>query len=135
MTGRPTSYKEEMIQEAQDYIEGGYKEQEDIIPSMIGLAKLLKVNKSTLYDWMSDKEHPFSDTLKLVATFQESALYNGGLKGDLNSAITKLALHNFGYSDKTQSDININPVDLSEKTEEDLLYFKEHGVFPTTTSR
>jgi len=44
-------------------------------------------------------------TLSRIATNQEFRLLNGGLLGDFNPAITKLALANHGYSEKQDAPI------------------------------
>lgn len=104
MAGRPTAYKPEMLEKAKAYIEGGYKDLDQIIPSIAGLAVHLGVAKSTIYKWCEDKDHPFSDILALSNATQEVTLINGGLSGKLNSTITKLVLGKHGYSEKTETE-------------------------------
>lgn len=98
--GRPTKYSEEVVKQAVDYIEGGYKDAGDVIPSVVGLAIHLNRGKSTLYDWANDETKNFSDILAYCLDAQERTLLNGGLAGTLNSNITKLALGKHGYHDK-----------------------------------
>ena len=100
MAGRPTAYKEEMLELAVNYITGGYKELQHAIPSVVGLAIHLGVAKSTLYKWCEDKDHPFSDILEFSNDSQEFALINGSLNNNLNPTISKLMLTKHGYSDK-----------------------------------
>jgi transposase-like protein len=101
---RPTIFSDDMIVIAEEYIAGGYKDDGKVIPSMVGLARKLKVHKSTLYEWMADKDHLLSDTLRDVSQAQEEELLNKGLSGQFNAAITKLALGNHGYSDKQETE-------------------------------
>ena len=112
MKGRPTVFKEEMIQQARDYINGGYIEHEDMIPSILGIAKLLNVSKSSLYLWAEDKEHPFSDILEECNAEQCRTLINKGLSSEFNSNITKLVLGKHGYAEKTDNKntdtVNVN---------------------------
>jgi hypothetical protein len=104
--GRPTKYCQEIVDAAWEYIEN-YKEHEDVIPSHAGLACVLNLNKSTLYDWAQDPEKEFSNILAKCNQKQEKVLLNGGLSGDFNAAITKLALGKQGYSEKIENDTNL----------------------------
>lgn len=102
--GRPTKYNEEMVQQAKDYIIN-YAEHEHIIPSIVGMSLVLKVNKSTLYEWASDPDKEFSAILDECMATQEIKLFNGGLTGSFNSAIAKLALGKHGYSDRQDVEV------------------------------
>ena len=53
--GRPTKYDKAMQDKADRYIDE-YQEFGDAIPSAVGLAIFIGVNKSTLYEWA--KIHP-----------------------------------------------------------------------------
>lgn len=97
---RPTKYKKDIQMQAEYYLEN-YSTLGDEIPSNAGLAKILGVHRDTVLAW--SKEYPeFSDTLADIQLEQERQLLNNGLNGKFNSAITKLALHNHGYSDKKE---------------------------------
>ena len=100
--GRPTKLTKAMHKRARDYIEN-YAEHDQIIPSAAGMSVVLDVAKSTLYTWAEDPETGFSDTLARCNQHQEMKLLNGGLSNKFNSTITKLALHNHGYSDKVDN--------------------------------
>jgi len=96
--GRPTKYDKAMQDKADRYIDE-YQEFGDAIPSAVGLAIFIGVNKSTLYEWA--KIHPaLSNTLGKVNSAQERSAVNNGITGVFNSTITKLVLANHGYSDK-----------------------------------
>ena len=102
MTGRPTDYNEEVQAKADAYVDGGFADAGDVVPSRAGLALELGLSRNTLTNW---EKHPaFLSTLERVAHLQERISLNGGLKGDLNSTIVKLLLANHGYSDKVQQD-------------------------------
>ena len=100
-----TTFTDEIEQKALEYIEGGYKNEGQVIPSVVGLARYLKVSKSTVYKWEVDGHGTFSDTLDICRDEQHLQLINKGLDGDFNSTITKLILTNHGYSDKVDTDI------------------------------
>jgi len=105
MTGRPTKYNEEMQTKADAYVESEYLKENDLFPMAAGMALYLKVNKTTLYEWASQHDQ-FSNTLGEMNAKQEKSLLFKGLSGDYNSTISKLALHNHGYKEK--SDITSN---------------------------
>jgi hypothetical protein len=100
MNGRPTKYNEGVQRKADEYAEN-YPSHGDAVPSYAGLAAVLDVDRSTIYEW-ADKHASFSHTLERIKNIQERALLNGGLLGEMNSNIVKLMLHNHGYSDKSQ---------------------------------
>ena len=103
MHGRKSHFNDEMIEKAEDYINGGYKELNTVIPSIIGLSEWLGVGKSTLYDWNKKKDHPISDILERCLNRQHEILITNGLTGDFNSNITKLVLGKHGYSDRSEN--------------------------------
>ena len=110
--GRPTDYNDSILEKANDYLEN-YESYEDVIPSVAGLASVLGIARSTVYDWAKQEEKKeFSDILQEILSKQERVLINKGLTGDFNSNITKLALGKHGYSDKQETDLTSggNPV-------------------------
>jgi hypothetical protein len=96
--GRPTSYSAEVQAAADAYVDGGFMDCGDIVPSRAGLAITLGLSRNTLTNWQKIPE--FLSTLDRLNFLQERISLNGGLKGDLNSTIVKLLLANHGYSDK-----------------------------------
>jgi len=106
-TGRPTSYNDEMHQSAVDYVNGGYEAEEHPFPSIVGMAVILNVAKSTLYKWSEDerggKLGSFSDTLDQCQDYQELKVMHGSITNQLNPTISKLVLANFGYHDKADN--------------------------------
>jgi hypothetical protein len=106
-TGRPTDYSKDALQTALGYITKYKSEYDHEIPSVAGLAMVLEVSKKTLYNWADREENiAFLHALERLATSQELKLLNGGLSGTYNSTITKLILHNHGYSDKQETIID-----------------------------
>jgi hypothetical protein len=121
--GRPTEYKEEYIQKADEYLKANKDEYEEFhktrgeksdgyerlvrvkLPTIEGFALMLGHNKHALYDW--EKKYPkFSHALDKIREEQRKRLINGGLSGDYNSTIAKLILSsNHGYKEKTEQDI------------------------------
>jgi hypothetical protein len=66
------------------------------IPTIGGLARYLKVARSTLYVWA--KEHPeFSDVMEALGAEQEDRLIRNGLGGTYNPTIAKVLLTKHGY--------------------------------------
>ena len=98
--GRPTKYNESIVQKAWEYINGGWEDVGDAIPSAVGLAVVLNLAESTLYCWADEEDKEFSEILAHCKTRQHHRLLNGGLNGDLNSNIVKLVLGKHDYSDK-----------------------------------
>ena len=110
--GRPTKYNQEILNITAGYIEN-HLEFNDLVPSIAGLACVLKINKDTIYDWKTHEDKvEFSDMLGQILAKQERMLLSGGLAtqdhGDIksmNPSIVKLMLSKHDYSDKTETDI------------------------------
>lgn len=121
--GRPSLLDEEMLEKAEHYMIDGYKEIENIVPSVAGLSCYLGVSKSTVYEWAKDTPENrlipirvrFSDTLDAIQAKQEMLLINGGLSQVFSGTITKLMLANHGYSDKVQTDVTSNGQTIGDK--------------------
>lgn len=104
--GRPSAYNKEVLEIANAYIDNFNTEYGHAIPSVVGLAKILRKSRECLYNWARDEEKKeFSDILENINTSQEFELINGGLTNELNSNITKLVLGKHGYSDKQDQQI------------------------------
>ena len=92
--GRPTKYRPEFCQKADEYLKTVGKEQMHL-PKIESFALFLDVNKDTLYEWA--KKYPkFSDTLKKIKLRQYIQLVNDGVYGGkkVNATIVKLMLQN-----------------------------------------
>ena len=117
--GRPTKYKPEYDDVALEYATGGYIEHGQVVPSKVGLALILGVKPDTLDDW-AKRHDTFSGTLDLIHSKQHIEALNRGLDGTFNAAITKLLLHNHGYSDKQSQEVsgpNGEPIKTESKVE------------------
>lgn len=100
--GRPTKYCPEILEAAREYI-ANYQAHGDKIPSIAGLAVVLKVGRDTLHIWAKDEDKAeFSYILAELLATQEKLLVNNGLDGTFNAAITKLVLGKHGYSEKLE---------------------------------
>ena len=102
--GRPTKLTEEIIKQAENYIAGDWEKLKHVMPSAVGLAKVIGVSKKTLYNW-ADNNDEFLHILAELNTEQEFTLLNKGLSGEFNTAITKLVLTKHDYSDKVSQDV------------------------------
>ncbi|MBK28631.1 MAG: hypothetical protein CMO77_07330 [Verrucomicrobiales bacterium] len=114
--GRPTSYSDDMLQQAAEYVDKGWREEGDVMPMIESLSVVLGVARSTIYKWAEEKPE-FSDILDALMAVQAKELWNRGLVGDYNSTMAKLALTKHGYSDKSQSEvsgINGRPVEIEQ---------------------
>jgi len=101
---RPTTYTPEVVALAKSYVHE-YEELGEVIPTVVGLCRYISRSKSTVYSWMKDEDkQEFLDTVNEIEEYQHIELLSGGLKGAFNSQITKLVLHNHGYSDKAEVD-------------------------------
>lgn len=103
MAGRPTKCTPELIEQARDYVLTYSEVHEHIIPSIVGLCRVLGVAKSSIYLWAAAENNEFSDIVEEINEYQHHDLVNGGLKGDLNPTITKLLLAKHGHSDKVDT--------------------------------
>ena len=104
--GRPTLYTDELNQAAKDYVDGGWEEEDHPFPSIVGMAVVLNVAKSTLYTWAEDERGEVSDTLDKCQDFQEVKVLHGSIRNEFNPTISKLVLANFGYHDKQDNTLS-----------------------------
>lgn len=110
---RPTSYSEEVVELANEYLSYFYNKDErpegfdQVVPTVVGLCLHINRGSTTVYNWENDddpKKQPFRDILKKVQEIQHVKLVNGGLAGGFNPAVTKMMLTKHGYSDKQEVD-------------------------------
>ena len=131
--GRPSLLDEEKLQKAKDYLLGGFKDIENIVPSAAGLACYLGVSKKTIFNWADvsedDENNPlgveFLHTFNAIQTKQEMMLINGGLSQQFSGVITKLMLTNHGYSDKVQTDVTSSDGSMTPKGLDD--FYADYG--------
>lgn len=113
--GRPSGLTPELIEKAKEYLINGYKEIENIVPSIAGLGCYLGIGRSTIYEYKALSPE-FADTLDAIMMKQEMLLINGGLSQQFSGTITKLMLANHGYSDKVETDITTNGENINNPT-------------------
>ncbi|AYP68854.1 hypothetical protein BphiR2919_00062 [Acinetobacter phage Bphi-R2919] len=113
--GRPSGLTPELIEKAKEYLISGYKEIENIVPSIAGLGCYLGISRSTIYEYKALSTE-FADTLDAIMMKQEMLLINGGLSQQFSGTITKLMLANHGYSDKVETDITTNGENINNPT-------------------
>lgn len=100
--GRPTNYDPELLEKARHYATN-YEEYGDLIPSVVGLCKVIGRSKAIIYKWRDDEDKSeFLDILNEIEENQHDRLINGGLSGGFNYGITKMILTKHGYSDKIE---------------------------------
>ncbi len=102
-SGRPTKLNDALIEKANHYIDH-YDEYDHAIPSVVGMAVVLNVGKTTLYRWAEDETNIFRDILAKCNDFQEHTLINKGLRNEINPTIAKLALGKHGYSENVKNE-------------------------------
>lgn len=113
--GRPTSYTQEVIEKAEDYLSKCLAGDAGL-PSIVDLCLHIGINKATVYRWKKDEEKAlFCDILDKVEMLQESTLIKNGLSGDYNSTIAKMMLTKHGYSDKQEVDHTSSDGSMSVK--------------------
>lgn len=98
---RPRLLTPELQEKAEQYLTV-WEAEGDVIPSIAGLALFLGVSRETVHTWRHEFD-AFSDTLSRLLSMQERITLNKGLTGDFTAPISKLVLHNHGYSDKAES--------------------------------
>ena len=105
---RPTDYNEEILEKTREYLKN-YSNYGDAIPSVAGLAVVLHISRTTIYDWASQEEKKeFSYILDDILSDQERVLINKGLTSEFNSNIVKLALGKHGYVERTETAHNFD---------------------------
>ena len=102
---RPNKYEDGMLAIAEEYINGGFSTRGEATPTVVGLALAIGISQSTIYRWVEDPDHPLWDTVERCKDVEHLMLRNGGLTGLYNPTICKLMLHNFGHSDKVDTDV------------------------------
>lgn len=114
--GRPTKYTAELLEAAWAYANGKWADAGDKVPTVVGLALDIGIDKATCYAWAKeDGKEEFSDILKKVEGTQERKLANGGLEGIFNPAITKMMMTKHGYSDSQKVDLSSSDGSMSPK--------------------
>lgn len=98
-------YTPEVQAKAEEYVNGAYRERDEVVPSVSGLARYLGMGRTTMHNYR-DKYPEFAEVMSALDDVQHVVALNKGLAGEFNSAITKLLLHNHGYSDRQNTEIS-----------------------------
>lgn len=101
--GRPTDYTEEIAQQAWDYVNGGWEDEDHAFPSVVGLCKVLNRSRSVIYAWGEDPDKQFQDILASINESQELVCFSKAMKGEYNATMAKLLLGKHGYHDKADN--------------------------------
>ena len=101
--GRPTSYSTEIQDKAWEYVNGGWQDQGDAVPMVVGLCQYIERSRAVIYDWAKDETKQFSDIFAEIKQKQELVVFSRSLKGEYNSTMAKLMLTKHGYSDKQET--------------------------------
>ena len=112
--GRPSELADCLVK-AKEYLLGGFKDVEEVVPSIAGLACYLGKARSRVYEYGKLNEE-FKDTLEAIQSLQECLLVNKGLTDDFNVPITKLMLSNHRYSEKQEIDHQSSDGTMSPKS-------------------
>lgn len=124
-TGRPSKYTPELLEAAREYANGGWAACGDVIPTAVGLALDIGIDKSTAYAWAKQPDKAeFYDILRKVEGKQERILANSGLEGHFSPPIAKMMMTKHGYSDRIETD---NKHDVSDPMKELLGFVAGNG--------
>lgn len=95
--------EEEILAKTKHYIEN-FKEYGDKMPMIEALAVELGISQRLIYFWEHDeRKKKFAELLDTLRATQARICLNLGLSGDFQSTISKLVLHNHGYSEKSEN--------------------------------
>ena len=112
--GRPEKYGPAILKQTEEYLnlcQDGYRrivqskgrrsvmyghERVVKVPTLGGLARFLRIDRTTIYDW-AKKNREFSHIIGDLMSEQEDRLINNGLSGDYNPTIAKVLLTKHGY--------------------------------------
>lgn len=119
MTGRPTTYSDEIVNEARSYI-NNYKDHNHAVPSVVGLCSVIDRARSTVYAWADDESKEFSDILDQINEKQEIVTFTEALRGNYNPTIAKLLLAKHGYKDESKSVVVAQVSQVSSLSDEEV---------------
>lgn len=102
--GRSSECSQEHVDKGIAYINGGYIEQGEIIPTSDGLAIYLDVARATPYNWTTQESCQFKDEFAYIVdrvqAIQGMRVVTGGLDGTFNPSFAGKIASNHGYGDK-----------------------------------
>ena len=98
-SGGYTKFTRKVLEKAQWYVAGGYKDRGDEIPTLAGLCSLLRISQPHFHNWV--KEHELATEIYFdIKNEQERVTLAGGLRGTYNAQISKAVLAKHGYTDR-----------------------------------
>jgi hypothetical protein len=112
--GKPTSYNDELLEKAKQYLNYFLQEESDIkivpagqvIPTAVGLCSHIGIGTSTSSVWeKDDTKLEYRAVLDGIKQVQHIIALNGGMAGTFNAPIVKLLLTKHGYHDKSEQDV------------------------------
>ena len=124
--GRPTIHTPELVAAAWHYLNGGWREANDPVPSVAGIACEIGVHRETLRLWAKDENNEFFGILSKIAEMQERELLKGGLSGGFNASITKMMMTKHGYSDRVETDHTSSDGSMTPQTVERVIVKAEN---------
>lgn len=108
---RPDMINETYVKKAQEYVDGAWKADGSVVPTVEGMAIYLDISRKTCY-----QAEELSHTLEQVQRLQASLVLNKGLTGEYNSNIAKLLLSSkHGYVEKQEIDQKSSDGSMSPK--------------------
>ena len=125
----PTKYKDEILSKTIEYTDN-FGDYGHAIPSVEGLADVLKIQKASISDWAENSANDeFTKAMNMLSNRQHLELINKGLSGAFNETVVKLILiNNHGYKDKKFINANHNH-DLKEPQN-----YKKSRLYPITAA-
>ncbi len=134
MVGRPPKLNQELLEKAKTYLgtcidsvqfndKGGINYTNVNLPTIVGFALYLGINKDTVNEWCkeyvvknpevgfttdhhtSELHYEFSVLVKEIIQEQEKRALNMSLGGLYNPKISALILGRYGYTEKTETDV------------------------------
>lgn len=110
---------QEHVDKGMAYINGGYQENGQIVPTTDGLAIALDVCRKTAYNWAEMESNEFREQiayiLDRVQAIQGMKIVNGGLSGEMNSTVVGKMLSNHGFNQSASIDLKSSDGSMSPK--------------------
>lgn len=96
--GRPTKYTEDLLEKAQAYVDMERPTDDEVIPTIEGMAIELGVRRETIHEWVKQEDKAeLSNIVKAMDEKQGRILVNMGLSNKFNPKITTIMLNRHNY--------------------------------------
>jgi DNA-binding XRE family transcriptional regulator len=110
MAGRPTKLTDEMVKEAEAYLNESDVSVGTLLPTIEGLSLRLGISRDTIYEWEKENDQ-FSDIAWRLRSKQGEKLIQNALAGRYNASIAKLILSGkHGYVEQSEVKATIEQV-------------------------